>query len=85
MPALPYQVFVCTNMALNSLLGPDWKYLTSNGKLDEDFGSMQERIKSTIEALEAYDRKVLEEYLSKPVYVLPSGETRHVDCKVLCF
>jgi len=81
MPALPYQVLVCTSMARNSLLGPDWKYITSNAKLDEDFASMQERIKSTIEALQSCDEKVLEEYLDKPLSVLPSGQT--ILCKLL--
>jgi len=75
MPTLSYQVLVCTTMSRNSLLGPDWRYLTSNAKLDEDFVNMQERITSTIEALDSYDEKILEENLNKPLSVWPSGET----------
>jgi hypothetical protein len=75
MPTLPYQVLVCTNMARNSLLGPDWTYLTSNSKLDEDFDSLQARITDTVEALSSYDEEIFKAHIDKPVSFWPSGET----------
>jgi hypothetical protein len=54
MHPLPFQVRVATNMARNVLLGPDWTFVTSGLKPDDenDFAGLQARIQRAIDAVQ---------------------------------
>jgi len=77
MMPLPYQVRVCTSMATNALLGPDWSYEGSGSKPEDenDFAGLQIRIQRTIKALEEFDQKIMESHIDYKVSVIPSGRS----------
>lgn len=74
MMPLPYQVRVCTSMATNALLGPEWAYEGSGAKAEDekDFASLQTRIQRAIITLTEFDRKIMEAKIEDKVSVNPS-------------
>ena len=75
MHPLPFQVRSATNHARNVLLGPDWAFITSGPKPDDenDFAGLKARIERAVEALETADLTTMEAWLAKGVGFWPSG------------
>ena len=76
MMPLSYQVRVCTSMATNALLGPEWFYEGSGAKPEDekDFASLQTRIQRAITTLIEFDQKITEAHIDDKVSVNPSGK-----------
>jgi len=75
MNALPFQIRVATNNAHNVLLGPNWSFMTSGSRADDDtdFAGMQARIERALKVVEDADTKAMDEAVAKEVGLWPSG------------